>query len=976
MKKEFITKCINKVLRGAVITVMAVGVTFTMDSSTLNQVLADEVQAQENHLNVCANGWSYPSASVDVTYGQATELYTYASADEMDGLTYEWSYIIDDTEIPLETTTNTCITEKIERNCTYYCKVTDAYGNSKSAIFYVHVDNHSKMYLNGTDPMDKLLTICFVPGEEKVVKADFSADNTDNLSYCWWYHNSVGQLVILSTTDTCTFDDTESLRHTCTCTITDCYGNSVSAPFCVGVENHLKVYANHSGDQYYTQTVDKGADIDLSVDVEADNTQKLIYYWERLDSDGSSIWLGSNFDTYKISGIQESATYVCRVTDYYGNSKMAKFRIEVDNSLKVYANGEETDQFEETVNLGQSVELNVKVEAENTQNVKYVWYRRNYYGIYELMDDTDDTFNIENIQRHEHLLCELTDYYGNQRDIKFSIAVENQLKVTANGGDNEALEVHANLGEEVQLLTNVSADNMQFLRFQWYYIDDNGEDQSLRCYSDTCVVQKVQKNRTYYCIVTDYYGNERTAYFSVHVDNNLKVYPSGSSDTSKTLYVSKNEPFTLMVDVTADDMVGLTYNWYYSSSDDQISSSIPVGEDPNVCQIEGIEQHRTYRCEVTDCYGNSKEALFHVYVNADADTDGDNTSSGTTDGSTDGGTTGGTTTDSSTAETPGSGDSGSSESAGGAAAGAAGGSTSVSAGGTGNISTAASTTTDEKKDDSKTEKKVTTNKDGSVKEVVKEKETNSKGTEVTVTTTTEKDKKGNVTSVTEKTKIDNLASDTSATVTVKTDKKGSTTATASIEKKVSSEKKTTTISSAMIEQIKEAAGTDADITLTVKNEDGNTKYKVKADTADLKAGKDLYVYKLNTKTGEYVMVNDKTYTVSNKGNVSVQLDNKGTYELVSATDAKKIEKKILATVQAKKTTASVKKGKKTSIALSSKLNMSNVESITYNTDSKSVATVSKKGKVTAKSKGTTTIKAKVTLKNGKTKTVKMKVTVK
>lgn len=145
---------------------------------------------------------------------------------------------------------------------------------------------------------------------------------------------------------------------------------------------------------------------------------------------------------------------------------------------------------------------------------------------------------------------------------------------------------------------------------------------------------------------------------------------------------------------------------------------------------------------------------------------------------------------------------------------------------------------------------------------------------------------------------------------------------------------------------------------------------------NLKKGKDLYIYKLNTKTGEYVMVNDKTYSVSDKGNVSVKLDNKGTYELVSATDAKKIEKKILATVQAKKTAASVKKGKKTSIALSSKLNMGNVASITYSTDSESVATVSKKGTVTAKGKGTTTIKATVTLKNGKTKTVKMKVTVK
>lgn len=353
--------------------------------------------------------------------------------------------------------------------------------------------------------------------------------------------------------------------------------------------------------------------------------------------------------------------------------------------------------------------------------------------------------------------------------------------------------------------------------------------------------------------------------------------------------------------------------------------------------------------------------------------DAGNGGSNTGNSGTGNGTTGGTTGGSTSGNTAGSGTTTSGSSTSGATAG---GGASVSGGSTGNVSTGASNATDEKKDDSKVDKKVTTNKDGSVKEVVKEKETNSKGKEVTVTTTTEKDKKGNVTSVTEKTKIDNIASDASATVTVKTDKKGSTTATASVEKKVTSEKKTTTISSSMIEQIKEAAGTDADITMTVKDEKGNTKYKVKADTADLKKGKDLYIYKLNTKTGEHVMVNDKTYSVNDKGNVSVKLDNKGTYELVSATDAKKIEKKILATVQAKKTAASVKKGKKTSIALSNKLSMSNVAGITYSTDSKSVATVSKKGTVTAKGKGTTTIKATVTLKNGKTKTVKMKVTVK
>ena len=60
----------------------------------------------------------------------------------------------------------------------------------------------------------------------------------------------------------------------------------------------------------------------------------------------------------------------------------------------------------------------------------------------------------------------------------------------------------------------------------------------------------------------------------------------------------------------------------------------------------------------------------------------------------------------------------------------------------------------------------------------------------------------------------------------------------------------------------------------------------------------------------------------------------------------------------------------------SKLDMDNVEKITYSTSKKSVATVNKNGTVTTKKSGKVTIRAKVLLKNGKTKTVKMTVTVK
>ena len=56
--------------------------------------------------------------------------------------------------------------------------------------------------------------------------------------------------------------------------------------------------------------------------------------------------------------------------------------------------------------------------------------------------------------------------------------------------------------------------------------------------------------------------------------------------------------------------------------------------------------------------------------------------------------------------------------------------------------------------------------------------------------------------------------------------------------------------------------------------------------------------------------------------------------------------------------------------------MANVDKIVYTSSKKSVVTVNKNGKITAKKKGTAVVKATVTLKSGKKQTVTMKVKVK
>lgn len=184
-----------------------------------------------------------------------------------------------------------------------------------------------------------------------------------------------------------------------------------------------------------------------------------------------------------------------------------------------------------------------------------------------------------------------------------------------------------------------------------------------------------------------------------------------------------------------------------------------------------------------------------------------------------------------------------------------------------------------------------------------------------------------------------------------------------------------TLTADVVKQLTEAAGTeDLTIILQVKNANGDVKYTVSVSAKNVKNNKSLKAFVVNRKTGEYELINSKTYKAKD-GNLNASFGKKGDYVLLTTKEAARIEKEILKTIAPKKTKATVKKGKTTEFKLDSKLNQNNVKKVTYKTSKKSIATVNKNGKIKANRKGTVKIKATVTLKNGKTKTVSMKIAV-
>lgn len=187
----------------------------------------------------------------------------------------------------------------------------------------------------------------------------------------------------------------------------------------------------------------------------------------------------------------------------------------------------------------------------------------------------------------------------------------------------------------------------------------------------------------------------------------------------------------------------------------------------------------------------------------------------------------------------------------------------------------------------------------------------------------------------------------------------------------------TTVTADLIKQtMEENNGKHTDVTIRVTDPAGNVSYTLTVNTADIQTGNKLYVCAKDQKTGAYVLVNDKSYTVTKAGNVNFSADSNKNYVLMEQKDMDQVTTKILKTVTLKNKTVQVKKGKQKKVSLAATLNMDNVKSISYQSNNKKIASVNKKGTIKSNKKGTASIRVTVTLNNGKTKVLKLKVKVK
>lgn len=516
-----------------------------------------------------------------VAAGDNVKLKVNATATVTEGLTFKWSVSDSNGSRTLsQATTDTLSVENIRGKATYTCTVSDKYGNRDSAYFYITVDNG----LTATAVGSTDVKVSEIGGSTKLEVSVDAKDKT-GLTYRW---SGSSRFAVIPGDDmlTCQVKDVRYSGNV-TFTVTDAYGNTKSVDFTVGVDNTIAAAAEGESVIY----VLPGEGTTLKVNATATIPDSLLYRWSVYKPTvGYSEKLTNIADSLKLDEVDANGQYTCTVSDRYGSpEETVTFTVRVNNKFSVSADGETNCFVEE----GKSAALKVKATATVTEGMTYEWRKNNKM----MPDATTNSLQLDNITYAATYRCIVTDKFGNSANVTFRVGVANDLEVSCDGGNKRFVEKDA----DATLKVNVTAKNKEGLKYEWRNREDMLDDAT----TDTWTVKKVTGPDTYWCTVTDQYGNSDTVSFSVGVDNNFFVAAKGE----KRRYVALNATATLTVDVTARETDGMTYEWHSNNSSANY-------EDVKGATLttKPITAYEEFYCTVTDKYGNTGKALFAVGV--------------------------------------------------------------------------------------------------------------------------------------------------------------------------------------------------------------------------------------------------------------------------------------------------------------------------------------------------------------------------
>ena len=355
------------------------------------------------------------------------------------------------------------------------------------------------------------------------------------------------------------------------------------------VDNQLSVMTMEGSTTQYLYVAPTET-VSLYVQVSAVDMEGITYQWKCYDASTGVTTEIEGADTERIvtKPIVNYMRYECAVSDAYGNSGTVMYYIYVQNQFNAVSSDGEINKY---VGSGDSVECKVVVTGKDTSRVSYQWYLDDV-----LMEgEVSERFTLDDVQDYHRVRCRASDGYGSVSYVTFYVSVENHLSISAQNG---ASSFSVAPGGHADLTVSVEADDLTGITYTWYKSYSRIENES----GNTLSLTDLRETASYHCSVTDRFGNTKSQYFDISVNHFEAKAAEGYFS------VHAGEPCRLEVQVTADDMGGVTYNWSLWGA------TIEEAEGA-VYNIESVTRKGTYSCEVSDAYGNRAYISFTIDVN-------------------------------------------------------------------------------------------------------------------------------------------------------------------------------------------------------------------------------------------------------------------------------------------------------------------------------------------------------------------------
>jgi len=369
------------------------------------------------------------------------------------------------------------------------------------------------------------------------------------------------------------------------CRVTDEYGNRIDAQIYIQIDSGLWVEDTHE-----TVNVSFGGSTELGVNATANDGVEITYQWYEVDADNGS-WNtldGETSSTITVSDVRNYSTFVCRITDDYGNEQEAWRYIEIDTGLKVLDYSETV-----TVTPGASVELSVNATANDGVDIYYQWYDEDGDPI---EGATSSKYTVNNVRKTTEYSCGVSDDYGNTRYAYRDVEIDTGFYM-----EDSYEYIYVKPGDTVELSVNATANEGVEIQYQWYKESDLLEGET----NKTLQLNDVQEYARYKCKVSDGYGNWGTAWRYVSIDSGLQI-----NDYEEEIKVNLGDTVELSVNATAYEGVEIHYQWY-----DEDWNEIE-GATSSTLTIPNVQTYSEYICEVSDNYGNQDEAYRYIRIDS------------------------------------------------------------------------------------------------------------------------------------------------------------------------------------------------------------------------------------------------------------------------------------------------------------------------------------------------------------------------